>query len=112
MELVLNIFAVILIVSLINLVRYALKIRKILKMNKDNPNIQGISIINGEIKVIEKTPNVSAQVAREQVIDPVCGKEIEKQEAYRVLRHEKEHFFCSWDCREKFIKDHPVEDND
>lgn len=112
MDLVLNIFAVILIVSLINLVRYALKIRKILKMNKDNPNIQGISIINGEIKVIEKVPTVSEQVTKEQVIDPICGKEFEKQEAYRVLRDGKEHFFCSWDCREKFIKTNLVEDNE
>ncbi|PHV71728.1 hypothetical protein CS063_03990 [Sporanaerobium hydrogeniformans] len=111
MELVLNIFVVIMLVSLFNLIRYMLKIRKILKMNKDNPNIQGISIINGEIKVIEKIPTPS-EITRELVVDPICGKEIEKTDAYRVMREGKEHFFCSWECRERFVKEHTLEGNE
>lgn len=88
-----------------NVVRYLLKIRKILKMNKDNPNIRGISIINGQIKLIEVKPSSdNAQQVIEWVTDPICGMQIEKKDAYRILKDGKEYFFCSWECREKFLQ--------
>ncbi|WP_069997438.1 YHS domain-containing protein [Cellulosilyticum sp. I15G10I2] len=114
-DFILNMFLVIILVSLFNLVRYILKIRKIMKMHKDNPNIQGISIINGEIKVIEKEGHggtAKEKVAEEFVQDPICGASLEKKEAYRILKDGKEHFFCSWECREKFLKEHRVEEGE
>lgn len=104
MDIVLNLFLVMMLFSLFNLVRYMFKIRKIIKMNKDNPNIKGISIVNGEVKVIENEAFPPVQVvAKELVKDPECGKEIEKKEAYRIFKNGKEYFFCSWECREKFL---------
>ncbi|MDF2877374.1 MAG: hypothetical protein K0S30_470 [Clostridia bacterium] len=108
MEFVLNMFLVIVLVGVVNLARYIFKIRKIMKMHKDNPNIQGISIINGEIKVIEKndtTSELKKEPLKELVSDSVCGQEIDKKEAYRLFKEGKEHFFCSWECREKFLKE-------
>ncbi len=112
LDFILNIFLVIVLVSLFNLVRYILKIRKILKMHKDNPNIQGISIINGEVNIIEKSVQgeaVKNEVKKEMVCDPACGKELEKKEAYRVVKAGKEYFFCSWECREAFLKENIAE---
>ena len=112
MDFVLNLFLVIVVISLVNLIRYMFKIRKIIKMHRDNPNIQGISIVNGEIKIIEKGDipfEQASEVKKELVIDPICGKEIEKEEAYRVVKENKEYFFCSWECREKFLKDYKKE---
>ena len=91
-------------VSLFNLGRVMFKIRKIMKMQKDNPNIQGITVINGEVKVIEKDqPGPEMAMPKEMVVDPVCQKEIEKEDAYRVLKDGKEYYFCSWECREAFL---------
>ena len=112
MDLILNLFLVIILVSLFNLARYVFKIRKILKMHKDNPNIQGISIINGEIKVIEKnlgTNEVNIEPVKELVDDPMCGVKLEKKDAYRIFKEGKEYFFCSWECREKFLEEYGAE---
>lgn len=86
------------------------KIRKVMKMHKDNPNIKGISIVNGEIKVIEKDGEIASIPGQEptpaqieKVHDPVCGAELEKKDAYRIVKDGVEHFFCSWECREKFL---------
>lgn len=109
-DFMLNAFLILMLLSLFNLVRYMLKIRKVMKMHKDNPNIRGISIVNGEIKVIEKEgelPGVPGQegaaVQIEKVHDPVCGADLEKKDAYRIVKDGVEHFFCSWECREKFL---------
>lgn len=105
-DFILNMFLAIILVSIFNLARYIFKIRKLIKMHKDNPNIQGITIINGEVRVIEKHNNqehVVENVAKELVNDPICGLAIDKKDAYRVLKEDKEHFFCSWECREKFL---------
>lgn len=107
MDIILDIFLILMLLSLFNLVRYMLKIRKVMKMHKDNPNIKGISIVNGEIKVIENMPTVLQEAEEEKtkdlVTDPVCGKEILKQDAYRIVKDGVEYFFCSWECREKFL---------
>lgn len=108
LDFLLDIFLIMMLISLFNLVRYMLKIRKVMKMNKDNPNIKGISIVNGEVKVIENVPNLSEVIQEEKskdlVVDPVCGKEILKEDAYRIIKDGVEYFFCSWECREKFLQ--------
>lgn len=91
--------------SMFNLIRYMLKIKKVMKMNKDNPNVKGISIVNGEVKVIENTPTIdlATPIEEDLVEDETCGKKLEKKDAYRVFKNGKEYFFCSWECREKFL---------
>jgi YHS domain-containing protein len=84
-----------------------------MKMHQDNPNIQGISIVNGEIKVIEKKLNagvLNEAPAKELVKDIICDKELEKKDAYRVFKDGKEYYFCSWECREKFLKQYAEEE--
>ena len=105
MEFFLNMIIFMGMISLFNLLRYLFKIRKIIKMHKNNPNIQGITIVNGEVKIIEKN-SVEKQMekVKETVTDLTCGQEIEKEKAYRVLKDGKEYFFCSWECREAFLK--------
>ena len=39
----------------------------------------------------------------EMVTDPVCGSVIPKAKAYILAREDSQHYFCSWDCRNKFI---------
>ena len=41
---------------------------------------------------------------REFVLDVVCGTYIEKNNAISVTVKEKEYFFCSKNCLEKFLK--------
>ncbi|MGL4738848.1 MAG: hypothetical protein ACRCW2_15445 [Cellulosilyticaceae bacterium] len=110
MDMILNVVLIFMLLSLFNLVRYMFKIRKVMKMHKDNPNIKGISIVNGEIKVIEKDGEILGGVGQEtppvqieKVQDPICGAELEKKDAYRIVKDGVEHFFCSWECREQFL---------
>lgn len=105
-EVIFDLMLVMMLLSLFNLIRYTIKIRKVMKMHKDNPNIRGISIVNGEIKVIENMPNteqIAEEKSKELVTDPICGTELLKEDAYRILKDGKEYFFCSWECREKFL---------
>lgn len=104
-DVIMNVALVLMLLSIVNLVRYTLKIRKTLKQHKDNPNIKGISIVNGEVKVIENIPSTpQEQLKKEMVRDESCGKEIEKKDAYRLFKDGKEYFFCSWECGQAFMK--------
>ncbi len=113
LDFILNMILLIGIISLFNLTRYIFKIRKLIKMHKDNPNIQGITIVNGEVKIIEKNSSEEEkkETVVEKVVDEVCGKSIEKSKAYRVLCNGKEHYFCSWECREAFMNQRLEEGN-
>lgn len=116
LDIVMNVFLVFMLLSLFNLVRYMFKVRKVMKMHKDNPNIKGFTIVNGEIKPIEGKPGemppipgmpqaqAPVEEQKELVVDPACGKEIEKKDAYRILKNGKEYFFCCWECREDFLE--------
>lgn len=105
-EFFLNMIIFIGVISLFNLIRYVFKVRKVIKMHKDNPNIQGVTIVNGEVKIIEKNADAEGkhEESKEMVRDSICGKEIEKQQSYRVVKDGEEYFFCSWECREEFLK--------
>lgn len=106
------ILTIFLVFSIINIIRYIRKVKKILQLYKDNPNIQGIAIIDGKVQIIEKKPsNLDVMPPKEIILDPVCGKAVEKKDAYRVMRNDKEYFFCSWECREKFLQAKDIYDH-
>ncbi|MBG0789971.1 MAG: transcriptional regulator [Desulfovibrionaceae bacterium] len=42
--------------------------------------------------------------AGEMVKDPICGTYVEKDGNIRVREGEKVHVFCSYECRDKFLK--------
>lgn len=103
-EIVSNIILISMLISLFNLLRYMFKIRKVMKMHKDNPNIKGISIVNGEVKVIESQSAEGAEAdTTEWVEDAICGEKVEKKDAYRIVREGQEYFFSSWESREQFL---------
>ena len=39
----------------------------------------------------------------EMVEDEICNRAIPRAKAYIVVRDDQEHYFCSWECRQKFI---------
>lgn len=102
-----NLITLFSIISLFNLIRYSLKIKKVMKMHEDNPNIKGVVIVNGHVKVIEKKPGEQEgekQSTRAMVQDEVCGKMIKPEDGYCVMINGKKHYFCSWECREAFLR--------
>jgi YHS domain-containing protein len=104
-DILINVFCLVMAFSIFNFIRYMLKIKKLINQYKDDPTVKGISIVNGEVKIIQdKDIAPVAAVPKEVVIDPVCGAELEKKDAYRVLRNGEEFFFCSWECRQKFLE--------
>ncbi len=40
----------------------------------------------------------------DMIKDPVCGTYVEKDGSIRVKEGEKIHVFCSYECRDKYIK--------
>ena len=40
----------------------------------------------------------------EMIKDPICGTYVEKDGNIRVKEGEKVHIFCSYECRDKFLK--------
>ncbi|MGI6227602.1 MAG: transcriptional regulator [Peptococcales bacterium] len=41
----------------------------------------------------------------EMVKDELCGENIPKSKAFILASDDKKYYFCSWECREKFIRD-------
>ena len=37
------------------------------------------------------------------VIDPVCRQTIKKDDAYIISTNDSVHYFCSWECRQKYV---------
>lgn len=53
----------------------------------------------------EQQPAVEPTVPEEieMVTDSSCGCAIPKAKAYVLALEAEEHYFCSWDCRQKFL---------
>ncbi len=87
-------------VGIINSIIGMFKIRKVLKEHKNDPNIKGIAIVNGEIKLLEKENGKALNT--EKVNVHCCNKMVNKNDVYRSFIDGKEYYFCSWECMEKF----------
>ncbi|HHX59731.1 MAG TPA: YHS domain-containing protein [Epulopiscium sp.] len=103
-----NVFVIMFLVGLFNFTLYAFKIRSAIHKHKDDPNVKGVKIVNGKVHVIEEDMTILEAEIKEEikvlVTDPVCNKELEKASAFHVIRNGESHYFCSWDCREKFLE--------
>ncbi len=54
-----------------------------------------------DIENTELKPEAKDEI--EMVIDSICGCTLPKSEAYVLVKDDIRHYFCSWDCKEKFI---------
>lgn len=59
-----------------------------------------------EERVEEKTPNNAFLIKpKESVTTQCCEKVMDKEKAFQVVTEDgTTHYFCSWDCRENFLK--------
>ena len=107
LDFILNLLLAMVIIGLFNLLRGFLRVRKILKKYKDDPTVEGITIVNGKVNVIRKQDQEAGNSGQvlEKVTDPICHQIIDKEKAYRVVKDGKEYYFCSWECREQFLKE-------
>ena len=54
---------------------------------------------------MNKTEDTKQKVAAgEMVKDPICGTYVERDGNIRVKEGEKVHIFCSYECRDKYLK--------
>lgn len=72
--------------------------QKVLKINEE---LRNAHLDNQES---EDKPDEAIEV--EMVEDEICGKFIEKDQSYQLYYKDKVYYFCSWDCREKYINEH------
>ncbi len=123
------IVALLFLFSIVRAILVVIKFNKMAKEARENPEefkkkmeamqkMQGYAYINGEMKPVnpeemealikqamgEAVPPQDVNPVTPIVIDPICGKEVEKGTGYRVVKDGQEYEFCSWECREKFLK--------
>lgn len=56
-------------------------------------------------KEMEKEETVKQKAAAGEMIkDPICGTYVEKDGNIRVKEGDKVHVFCSYECRDKYVK--------
>ncbi len=55
----------------------------------------------------EKDDNLKAV---DMKYDAICGSYVEETTKYKVKLHNKIYYFCSQDCKDKFIKKHTISD--
>ena len=56
-------------------------------------------------KVADKSKTQEKMAATgEMVKDPICGSFVSKEGDIRVKEGDKVHIFCSYECRDKFLK--------
>ncbi len=55
-----------------------------------------------QVKDKAKEENLAA--SGEMVKDPICGSYVRKDGDIRVRQGEQVHVFCSYECRDKFLK--------
>lgn len=85
------------------LIRMGLNILVSLKRRAMRREIEASDIA---VEAVEKTVPVTITM----VEDKICGMKLQKEKAYIVIRDNEEHYFCSWDCREKFIQQNQKND--
>lgn len=61
-------------------------------------------VVNDEVEASSKfqTDDIK-ETAIDLVLDEMCNTYVPKNKAYQVVGENTTHFFCSWECREKFI---------
>ncbi|RQD57662.1 YHS domain-containing protein [Desulfonatronovibrio magnus] len=69
-------------------------------------------LINDQKKKKDMTIKEQEKMAANGIMvkDPVCGTYVDKNSDIRVKEQDKVHCFCSYDCRDKFIKRIGAED--
>lgn len=82
-------------------------LRAIVKTNsiKKQDNITKRNKQNGSNSDTEQGIKTEKKPVIEMVKDELCGTHVQKEKAYIVVdKNDKRHYFCSWKCRQKFIK--------
>ena len=75
--------------------------KKVSKANKNKEeDNQNINNWHERVKKIKKELNML-----EMVKDEVCEAYLQREKAYQVVEDDKTHYFCSWECRQKYIEE-------
>ncbi len=86
-------------IGLINLILIFIIVRSLLTLFYQSRVVSNKA--NNALSEEEKP--VVKEVIKEMVKDEVCNRSIPKKEAHILVQGEDKHYFCSWECREKFL---------
>lgn len=84
--------------GLINLILIFILVRRLLTLFYESRVV--IKVNNAQS---EEEKSVVQEIVTEIVQDEVCNRSIPKKEAHILVQGEDKYYFCSWDCREKFL---------
>ncbi|HBO83659.1 MAG: hypothetical protein A2073_06600 [Deltaproteobacteria bacterium GWC2_42_11] len=68
-------------------------------------NIVKMYLYPGKV-VLKKKNNESSADEEDMVLDPVCNTYFPRGSALRVRNGDDMHYFCSDECRQKYMKSH------
>ncbi|GAB6085721.1 hypothetical protein [Alkaliphilus crotonatoxidans] len=75
-------------------------------------NIKHRAIIKEQMEEAQRRALIEAREEAEvkkepitMVEDKICGTHLQKEKAYIIMKGEEPHYFCSWECRDKFIRE-------
>ncbi len=81
-------------------------LRVVLKKNglKKNDNVTKQNEYGSSNQDAGQDIKTESKPVLEMVKDELCGIHVQKEKAYIVVdNNDKRHYFCSWECRNKFI---------
>lgn len=95
MEMLENFFRFFIIFFTIRTVFNIIFVAKPFNRQKFESNTEGAPDLNE--KLVEK------EAAIDMVFDEMCEVYLPKTKAYQVVEDDRTHYFCSWECRQKYI---------
>lgn len=61
-------------------------------------------VVKEEVEALNKFSETDIkEAAIDLVLDEICNTYVPKNKAYQVVGDDTTHYFCSWECREKYI---------
>lgn len=61
--------------------------------------------LNDRSRKYAKDPQVSSKgMASDLIKDPICGIYVDKESALKIKDSSGTYYFCSYDCRDKYLK--------
>lgn len=105
MELLLNLISIYFAFRITKKIIYIFRVIKTSKsqnatgnVERDNVDEVEINKWSSKISEIKKASDIVGTVT-----DEICGITFPREEAYIIIKDGTPHYFCSWDCRQKFI---------
>jgi len=79
-----------------------ISLSKRLKESRRNSGTESVYDISDNEQATDAAPRHSA-ITIEMVRDDIYGRYVARNKAYIIHSDDEDHYFCSWECRQKYL---------